>query len=1079
MNIAALSINRPIFITSIVILILASGLIAMKRIGVDLFPDVTIPVVVVSTVYPGAGPEEVEDQISRRLEDELSSISGLKRVSSYNYDGVSIVVAEFNLSTDIKYAEQQVRNHTDLVRNLLPTEAKDPVVNRIDPADQPIIRLALFADLTPGQLYDLADQVVKPELGRVEDVGKVTILGGTKREIQIQLDRNQMNEYKVPAVAIANQLRSAGKNIPVGNLEQGTKDLSYRLDNQFRNLKDIETALISFGGDLNGVQVRDLGRVVDTVKDVETLGYLYAPVRQAETEPGFFQRMKGLLSKKSAKAVEGERRPALFIDVYKRSGANTVAVADGTMKQMARLNEMIAGGPGKPSMTLVRDGARPIRLNIDDVSESIILGIILAVVVVYFFLGNLRSTIITGVALPNSLLGAFIIMYAMGFTINMMSLLALSLAVGLLVDDAIVVRENIFRKLEAGLGVREAAEKGTNEVALAVIATSLTVISVFLPVGFLSGIVGQFFKQFGLTIVFAMMISLFDGLMVAPMLSAYFSGNLHAKKPVWIVWFDRFQDWQDSMYEKVLRFSIAKPLIVMAITTAIFFASIGATVFFVQRTFLPTGDQGEFMVTIELPPGAGIHATAERALQMEERIRAMPDVELIATVVGSANGEKNKATLGIKLAPFGRRKTTTTEFKVKVREMVNAEFADASPRVSDYGMVGGVQYPYVLNLSGQDLKATEQYAAQLVLKLRNITDQQKHPVLSDMDVSSRPGKPDFKIRIDPARAKQTGVNAATAGLEMRYQVAGEQVAVYNENGVQYDVTVRALPSQRNLSEAFNQLQVPNVQMRMIPLRAIASGRVEPASAMIFRQDRGRVVQITANLAPGGALQTAMDESAKILKELPPPPGISYRFVGQSEDMKELGINIMVAFGLALLLIYLTLSSLYESFITPMTILVAIPPALSGALYALAVTGKTLDIFSMIGIIMLMGLVVKNSILLVDHAMQDIHRGMDRKTAIYHAGVARLRPILMTTIAMIAGIAPVALGIGEVAKFRSSMGIAIIGGLIISTAITLVLVPAIFEYIDRFRVFVESRIGHKEVETVQGVPVRGTPTSRNR
>ncbi|KAB2932410.1 MAG: efflux RND transporter permease subunit [Leptonema illini] len=1060
MNIASFSIKRPTLITSLVLLMLVSGYISMKRIGVDLFPDVNIPVVVVNTIYPGAGPEEVEEQISRLLEDELSSISGLKRISSYNYEGMSVVVAEFNLSTDIKYAEQQVRNHTDRVRNDFPDEAREPVVSRVDPADQSIMRLAVFADLSPAALYDLADQTIKPELSRVEDVGKVDILGGTKREIQIHLDRKKLNEYKISALQVATSLRSAGKNVPVGNVEKQTLDLSYRLDGEFKSLRDVETTLISFSGDItSGVQVKDLGTVVDTVKDVETLGFLYAPVEAVEgKQNGIIDRIKGIFSGGSKAERQSARRPALFIDVYKRSGSNTVAVADGILNKMEKLNTTLSSKTGNPSMTLVRDGARPIRLNIADVSEAIMLGVLFAVIVVYFFLGNMRSTIITGIALPNSLLGAFIIMYAMGFTINLMSLLALSLAVGLLIDDAIVVRENIFRKLEQGYSVKEAAEKGTMEVAMAVIATTLTIVAVFLPVGFLSGIVGQFFKQFALTVVFAILISLFDGLTVAPMLSAYFSGDVHAPRSKAVQLFDRYQDWQDGIYEKVLRFSIDNPLKVIAISVAILFISLGvAASDLVKKTFMPTGDQGEFMVSIELPPGTSIHATSDQAAAIEEELKKIHDVELIATVVGSQQGEKNKAVLGIKLTPYGKRDVTTTDVKAAVREMLAKKFQHTNPRVNDYSAIGGVQYPFTLNISGQDLKVLEAYSQKLLSKMRGLEE------LADVDASSRPGKPDFQIRIDSDRAKRTGVNPGMAGLELRYHVAGEEVAIFNENGIQYDVTIRAKPEQRNLQEAFNSVQVPNMQYRLIPLKAIASGSMDTSSAVIFRQDRSRVVQITANLAPPpkGALTSAIESAQKILKENPPPPGVTYAFVGQSEDMNELVANILLALGLAILLIYLTLSSLYESFITPITILIAIPPALSGAFFGLALMQKTLDIFSMIGIIMLVGLVVKNSILLVDHAMQEIRAGYDRKTAIYNAGAARLRPILMTTIAMIAGILPVAMGLGEVSKFRSSMGIAIIGGLIISTAITLVVVPAMFEYVDRLRVFIESRIGHQD------------------
>ncbi|WP_033110232.1 efflux RND transporter permease subunit [Leptospira interrogans serovar Szwajizak] len=1058
MNIAHLSIKRPIFICSIVLLMLLTGWVAMGRMGVDLFPDVNIPVVSVATIYPGAGPEEIEELISKPLEEELSSISGLKKISSRNQEGVSVVFGEFTLDTDIKYAEQQFRDKVGLVKPKLPTGIKEPKVVRFDPADQPIVRLALFADLDQAKLYDLAKETVKARLEQVQGVGSVKLIGGTRREIQIELDRNKLISYQMPTVVIANRLKTAGLNVPVGKFESGSKETSYRTLGRYESLSQIENTIVSFSGEVgNAVLIKQLGTVRDGTEDEETIGYLWASQGEGiEEKVSFLTKIGNFFKGKkenSATAVK-ETKPALFIDVYKQSGANTVSVADEVLKRIGKLNEGIQNLEGKPKIRLIRDGSKWIRYNVEDVTEAIVIGILLAVITVYFFLGNFRSTVITGLALPNSMLGAFVLMWTMGFTINVMTLLALSLAVGLLVDDAIVVRENIFRKLEEGKGVMEAAETGTTEVTLAVIGTSLTVIAVFLPVGFLSGIVGQFFKQFGLTVVFAMLISLFDGLAVAPMLSAYFAGKIdHNAKPNKAVeLFDRFQTWLERQYGKVMKVALKRPGIVLLLSLGIFILSI-LSLKLVKSTFLPANDQGEFLVTLDLPPGTSLNGTKQVADQVLEVLKKIPEMEMIAVTIGKPDGgEPNAGTLAITLVDSKKRKLTTTQVKDQIRELLKP-FEYARPAVSDYSAVGGgIQYPFQLVIKGENLGEMEAYSKKVLTKLKSLSD------LADLDTDYRAGKPEYQIHLDNMKMQLVGVLPGVAGSELRYQIAGDEVSKFYDRGIEYVVKMRLRPDQRNLRMAYAQTKVPNIANKLIPLSAISVGKETAGPSRINRIDRARTIVINANLAPGGAVQDATRIADEILrKELPPPPGIRYNFQGQSEDFKELLANIVLAFGLALVFIYLVLASLYESFITPVTILFAIPPAISGAFFALALTREMLNLFSMIGLILLMGLVAKNSILLVDYAMQAIReKGMSRNDAIYEAGLVRLRPILMTSLAMIMGTVPIALGFGEAAKSRTAMGIAIIGGLILSTVVTLVVVPSIFGFIDRFREWIESK-----------------------
>jgi HAE1 family hydrophobic/amphiphilic exporter-1 len=1045
MNIAKLSIKRPIFMSCLVILMIVTGIIGFNRLGVDLFPPIDFPVVVVYTTYPGTSPEEIEKLITKPLEEQIATIAGIKRLSSRNMEGVSIVIAEFDFDVDIRYAEEKMREKVSFARNQLPDDLEnEPVVRQFDFTDVPVITLAFVSDLPPTEMYDVVNEKIKPIFEQVDGVGEVRISGGTKREIRVELDRNKLNEHQISALTVVSRLQNSGVNVPVGRYEEGDSLTVFRTIGEFKSLSQLENTVVQFSGDFNNpTTLKTLGTVKDGAVDKETMAFFYYPVKKTgktdDKNPG-----------------KREQRSCLILDIFKQSGANTVAVADGIMKRIDVANSVVSRSGGNSHLIFVYDMAKFIRRNIDDVKETMVIGIILAVLVVYLFLGNIRSTIITGIAIPNSLIGAFILMYFMGFTINMMTLLALSLTIGLLVDDAIVVRENIFRKIEEGHKPFEAAEIGTTEVMLAVIATSLTIIAVFLPIGFLQGIVGRFFKQFGLTVVFAMVISLFDALTIAPLLSAYFAGTKGKAKNFIVTYFDKLQLKLEKLYSKTIRFSIDHPLVILAITTVVFFGSLVACGA-VKKTFQPDPDEGEYMLNIELPPGTSLEGTNKVAQQIAEKIKTIPELDFMTIQVGTGQAGYNKATLGIFMVPRKERKRSTAELKEVIRNMMK-EFAYAKPSVDNYTRVGGgggSNKPYMLNIKGEDLAILNDYATRLIERLKKVPD------LTEIKTSMEQGVPELQIKMDEARMLMAGVNNKTAGTELRYHVQGAVAGKFREKGIEYDVRVRLREDQRDLRKAFYDTKIPNMQGRLVPLSAIATAKSATGPSMIFRQDRARAVQIYANLAKGGAIGSAIDKTKEIIeKELPLPEGVTYGFIGQADSYQDMIKNIIVAFILSLIFIYLVLSSLYESFITPFTILLALPPALSGAFFSLYVTGKMMDMFSMIGIIMLLGLVTKNSILLVDFALEGVRAGLPRREAITKAGLIRLRPILMTTFAMIAGTIPVAIGAGEAAKYRTGMGVAIIGGLIVSTLITLIVVPAVFEYIDIFRENIESKFRPK-------------------
>lgn len=1021
MNLAELAIKRPIFITCIITLMITLGLISYKKMPVDQFPDVTFPIVFAEILYPGASPVDVERQISKIVEDEVASLPGVETVSSYNYDSVAIIVIKFRLGIDIKESEQQVRNRISNIRNKLPLDSKEPTIRRFDPADQPISTIALNSKLNPAELYDIANEQVKPLFERVQDVGLVRIVGGQKKEIHVIVDKNKLQDHRLSMLQVSQKIENTSKDIPIGKYENSSSETVLRTVGEFGNLNQLRDVAVNFVGSDRPVKLSEIATVSESLEKIKRFS-----------------------------SINGEN--ALFLQVYKQSGANTVAVSDRLKKQIETVNMILTEKKVDAKVVLVRDASVPIRLNVQDVRESIFLGIILCVLVVFFFLGSARSTFITGLALPNSLLGGFIVMYAMGFSINIMTLIALSLAVGLLIDDAIVVRENIFRHLEMGKPPIQAALEGTKEVSLAVIATTLVVIAVFGPIAFVPGIVGQFFKQFGLTVVFTMLISLFDAFTVAPMLSAYMATkNEHEKSPGVInkilIAFDKFQNKLEDAYERTLRWTVVRRKRVLGAAFVLFLISLYSGKF-ISKTFLPANDLGEFSVSLELPVGNSLEGTHKFSKKVESTIKSLPEVDLVALTVGSNTLESNKADFYVHLVDKKSRKgLTTMDVKTKLRKELEAYSKEANLAVTDVDISGGGQKPLNLYLVGDNLEELSAYTLALRQKVAAI------PGLIDVDTNFRAGSPEYHVVFDRDKSEALGVSTVNAGAELRNRTEGSVPAVYRSNGINYDIRVMFSDAEKDLTKNFNTTFVPNQNMNMVPLSKVATAEKKLGYSQINRQNKGRFIAITANLGPNGQLGDITTQIEKIIStDLKPPVGITYKFEGQAQDFIDLIQNMAIAMGLGILLIYLVLASLYESFITPFTILLALPLAISGAFAGLLIFNKSIDIFSIIGLILLMGVVAKNSILLVDYTHHLLKEGLEMNEALVKACRTRLRPILMTSFALIASTMPIAIGVTALGTQRQSMGVAIIGGVLSSTVLTLVVVPAAFGYIDQFRVW---------------------------
>ena len=715
---AKLSVRQPVFIASIVILLCALGLLALKKLPIDLYPDVNFPTIVVVTIYPGAGPQEVESAVSRVLEEQVATIAGIKKISSQNREGTSLVIAEFDLKSNLDYVEQQVRAKVTNALRLLPDDVDSPITRKVSPSDSPILGIALQAELSDGEIYDLAKERISPQFEQVDQVGQVDILGGRQREIHVQLDHRKLVAADIPASSVVGALATAGRNIPIGKISTGNRENSFRTLAEFKTLEEISNTVLRATDMSYPVTIGRLATITDSLQD--------------ETSRSRFNGQK-----------------ALLFNVFRQSGANTVKVADDVIAKIATINKDLEAQGIKAKLKLVNDASRRIRANVYDVYESIAFGTILTILVVYFFLGSLKSTLITGFALPNSILGAFIFMSIFGFSLNIMSLLALSLVIGLLVDDAIVVRENIFRKLEQGLSPKKAAVLGTEEVTLAVIATTATILAVFGPIGNLDGIVGQFFTEFGLTVCFAMLVSLFDGLFVAPALSAYAGGkDVHPVEPKSRIgrWnkrtlqaFDRGQANLEKHYVRLLGWCLRHPIKTLVTSVLVFVASI----FIATRvpfTFMSPQDNGEFYVQIELPAGSSLDATDEAAKKVESVLAKLPQIEDVLTTIGTGQSESNKSNLFIRLVDSKKRKENTTKMKEIVTEALKP-LAEMKPIVTDQPSQGGRAFN--LNLIGQDLDTLVPFSEKVVERLQTMS------ALKQPDSTFRQGKPEYQVVIKP------------------------------------------------------------------------------------------------------------------------------------------------------------------------------------------------------------------------------------------------------------------------------------------------------------------------------------------
>ena len=1009
------------FATMLILSLTVVGLFSYKSLGVDLFPKIDLPTITVTVVNPGASPQEVETEITDKVEGAVNTISGIDELRSTSVEGVSQVFITFLLEKNPDIAAQEVRNKIDLIANDLPVTAEQPIVQKLDTDAAPVVRIAVSAPRSLREVTDIADKKIKQQIESLNGVGQVQIIGGRQREIQVWVDPDKLRAYNVTVAEVAAAVRAQNLEVPGGRVDEGARELTVRTMGRI-----VDTS------EFNNLVVANRGTYSVKLSDV---GYAEDGAEEARTEA----RLNG--------------QPAVTLVVSKQSGQNTVAVADAVKE---RLREIEPSLPPGFKTQVVGDQSIFIKASIEAIQTHLIEGSILAAIVVFIFLWSFRSTIIAALAIPTSLVATFGLMAAMGYTLNQITMLALTLMVGIVIDDAIVVLENIFRFIEEkGVPPFQAAIDGTKEIGLAVMATTLSLLAVFVPVGFMGGISGRFMSSFGFTSSFAIAVSLLVSFTLTPMLSARLlkrskkqqsqdgESEPHDSKQ------SRFYQPIDRFYTRMLTWSMGhRWMIVVACLLVV--VSIVPLFMFVGKNFLPVDDQSQFEINVRAPEGFTLAATSALAERVSADVRQLPGVTDTLTTIGGGQQELvNVATIYVKLQPISERSTTQSNLMLRTRSEILAKYLKEFPNqlrtsVQQVAAISGggfrnADLQYVIG--GPDLDKLTQYSDELLKRMKTVPD------LVDVDSTLVTGKPELRVVIDRPRAADLGVRVGDIAQALNTLVAGQKVSTFNAGTDQYNVRVRAIGESRASVEGLKRMIVSSSKIGWVSLDNLVRVEEGTGPSAIDRLNRQRQVMLLGNVKPGGSQAAVIQKMNEFAKEIKIDGAYKTGLAGRSKELGRTGYYFMLAFTLSFVFMYMVLAAQFESFIHPVTILLTLPLAIPFGILSLLVTGQTVNIFSGLGLLLLFGVVKKNAILQIDHTNQLRAQGMERFEAIVRANRERLRPILMTTIALVAGMLPLTISSGPGSGTNRSIGVLVVGGQTLCLALTLLAVPVFYSLFD--------------------------------
>jgi multidrug efflux pump subunit AcrB len=1067
------SINNPVFATMVMAALCVLGLFSYSQLRVERLPDISPPIVFVSITYPGASPEAIEAELTRPIELGLNGIAGVKMIRSNSVEGRSETVVEFQLGADMSRAVQDVRDKVSALQPSFPRDAKAPFISRFDGDNaQPTVQLALIApDRSARELSLLADQTVRKRLERVAGVARVEVGGMTTRQVRIDLDPQRLREYRLTPADVSAALQKVNADVPVGLLSSAKEDALVRVEGKVVDAKGFADVVIANRGGLV-IRLGDLGTLVER-----------------EREPDSIARVDGV--------------PSIAFAVFKQQDANIVETGDGVKAATEELRKTLPPGV---ELRLVYADSDWVKDSLKGVKRTLVEGALLTVAIVFLFLHSWRSTVITGLTLPIAVISSFIAVYAFGFTLNFMTMMALSLCIGLLIDDAIVVRENIVRHLNMGKDHKTAAREGTDEIGLAVMATTFAICAVFIPVAFMKGIIGKFFFPFGITVAVAVLVSLFVSFTLDPMLSSVWKDpptNRLIRLPVLgqlMRGTDRLLDAMHALYERLIHWvfsarrhrvwfpplpAYAHPLDAQGRRVAaqprrwrfatvtprglVLWAGLGSFVGaillapLVGTEFIPDSDDSFIRMNVRMPVGTSLERGSEKMRQVEAVVRALPEVRMVSTSVGdTGSGSRNTGELSVQLVKPHERKRSQKQVEEAIRQgLAPIPGADVS--------LG--QRPIFISLLGPDPAVLDREVLRLADKIAKIKG------ITDLETSVKPGLPAYAVRIREGAARELGLTPTQLAASLRTFINGD-VATYwtSPDGEQVEVELRLPQPMRENIAQLNDLPVAfAADGTPIALSRVADVVPVVNPEMIKRQDLQRRQAIFAGVTgrPSGDVAS---EIQKLIDQTQLPPGYRFDNGGQAKDQAEAFQGVLLALGAAVIFIYIVLASQFASFLQPVAIMASLPLALIGVMLALLLTGSTLNLFSMIGLVMLMGLVTKNAILLVDFANQARRAGMSTAESLLQAGLVRMRPIMMTTAAMVFGMLPMALALDDGGEIQAPMGRAIIGGVITSTLLTLIVVPVLYSYLDQLGAWAKRRFGEKEA-TAGGIPAH-MPASKD-